>query len=127
MSASGPCEIIQIGDWGPILGHRKCCDNPSIVINSTDFLITSTRDESVEGFGAWYNRKIEYLPSNLGETYPNLVGMQFGHCSIKAITKKNFKFLNKLRQLLLRDNQIGVIADDTFDYIPVVETIHLGE
>lgn len=99
----------------------------STAINSTDFLITSDRDEAVEGFHVWINPHIEHLPSNLGKKFPNLIIMYVSDCSIKEIKKENFKGLIKMRRLQLNDNQIEKIDDDTFGLIPAVEEIHLRE
>lgn len=96
-------------------------------INSTDFSITSDRDETVEGFHESHNRKLEYLPSNLGEKFPNLIILGADHCSVKEIAKENFKGLKKLRKLILNHNKIEKIDDDTIEYIPAVERIQLSK
>lgn len=99
----------------------------STVINSTEFLITSDRDEAIEGFYAEGNEKLDFLPTNLGDKFPNLINLHARNCSIKAISKENFEGLDKLRRLNLAGNQIKKIADDTFDSIPSVENIWLSE
>lgn len=99
----------------------------STVIDSKDFLITSDRDVTVEYFNAEDNMKNEYLPTNIGETFPNLLGLNAHNCSIKEITRENFRGLNKLRTLILANNQIETIEDDTFDFIPAVRGIFLSE
>lgn len=100
---------------------------PSTVIDSTDFLITSARDETVEGFDTSRNKNVEFLPINLGEKFPKLIILSASGCSIKGIAKENFKGLNMLRHLLLIRNQIERVDDDTFEFIPAVERISLGE
>lgn len=99
----------------------------STVIDSTDFLITSARDAVVGGFYAHKNQKLEHLPKNFGEKFPNLIALSARFCSIKQIRKENFKGLNRLRGLWINSNQIEKIDDNTFDYIPAMETINLGE
>lgn len=99
----------------------------STVINSTDFLITSDRDESIDGFGASGNKRFEFLPTNLCDKFPNLLGLQAAGCPIKQISKEIFNGLDKLRYLNLQYNQIETIADDAFNGIPAVEMIWLGE
>lgn len=99
----------------------------STAITSNDFLITTARDDSVEGFYAEDNKKLVYLSTNLGEIFPNLIGVHASNCSIKTISKETFKGLNKLRELQLGSNQIAEIGDDYFDHIPSVEKIVLGE
>lgn len=99
----------------------------STAIDSTDFSITSDRDETVEAFYVRENTKIEFLPTNFGNVFPNLVGLAAFNCSIKEISQENFRGLDKLRVLWLVYNQIEKIYGDTFDGIPAVEQIHLGE
>lgn len=97
----------------------------STAINSTEFLITSEPDESVQRFYASFNEKLEYLPANLGEVFPNLTELHANVCSVKEITKEIFESLSELRELHLNFNQIEAIDNDTFEYIPAVERIHL--
>lgn len=99
----------------------------STAINSTDFRITSERDEDVQRFYASFNDKLEYLPANLGETFPNLTELHANVCAIKEISKENFEGLNQLRELHLNFNQIESIDNDTFEFIPAVERINLCE
>lgn len=99
----------------------------STVINTTDFRITSARDDTVEGFYANKNNKLDHLPTNIGEKFPNLVTLFAAACSIREISKENFEGLNKLRYLTLASNQIERIDDDTFEHIPAVKTIDLSE
>lgn len=96
-------------------------------IDSPDFLITSDRDETVEGFAAWTNKKLEFLPTNLGEKFPNLIVLSAQNSAIKKITKKSFKGLGRLRKLYLHDNQIEAVDDDAFEFVPAVEEINLRE
>lgn len=115
-------------------------------INSTDFLITSDVDDSVGELSSLENRNLEYLPTNhgqeqnrlysilahatnIGEKFPNLLKLIAGYCSIKQVSRDNFKGLSKLQELHLYENQIEKIDDNTFEFIPAVETIwlRLGE
>lgn len=99
----------------------------STVIDSTEFMITSPRDETVGAFYAWENKKLEHLPRNIGDLLPNLLNLHAAKCSIKQISRENFKNLSKLRRLNLDGNQIERIDDDTFEFIPAVERIFLCE
>lgn len=127
-SRGGPCEKIENFDWGfgSIKFSWKTCYLESSAIDSRNFLITSAREETVEGFSVWQNKKVEYLPKNTGEKYPNLIGYDARDCSIKEISKEDFKGLSKLQRLYLNYNQIEKISDDTFDSISGVHEILLG-
>lgn len=99
----------------------------SAVINSADFHITSARDENVGAFYTINNKKLEHLPKNIGEKFPNLTILNVRDCSVKEITKESFKGLDRLQYLWLPGNRIERIDDDTFDYVPAVQSIDLRE
>lgn len=124
-STDGTCETIENFEWG--IESLKTCRMYSTVIDSSDFLITSARDKTVNGFRAFNNKKLEHLPENLGEKFPNLLILFAGYCSIREISKESFRGLGNLRFLDLEKNKIERIDDDTFDFIPAVERIDLGE
>lgn len=125
--ADGPCEKTGFFAWVPPYGSMKTCMLNATVIDSTDFLITSDRDETVKGFYALNNKNLEFLPKNIGEKFPNLLVLQVGGCSVKAISKEHFKGLTMLQGLAISNNQLETIDDDTFDHIPAVVKISLCE
>lgn len=124
-SEGGPCEEVPSRHLYAAKG--AACFMRFIAINSTDFLITSPRNELFVVFFARYNKKLQYLPSNLGEKFPNLLSLFADGCSIEELSKENFKGLNKLNYLELSDNQIETINDDVFEYTPEIKGIDLGE
>lgn len=99
----------------------------STAINSNYFRITSDRDEDVEGFTALNNKKLEYVPCNLGEKFPNILYLRLDKCDIKKLTKDSFKGLSKLLRLFLHHNRIERIDDDTFETNPAIGEIYLRE
>lgn len=101
--------------------------NESTTINSTGFSISSSKDNNVKGFYSYRNDKIEFLPENFAEKFPNLVVIWASRCSIKKVSKKNFRNLRKLRGLDLDKNQIERIESDTFDDLIELEELHLGK
>lgn len=123
----GPCE--EIGDVENWYFNRslKTCYMQSTVIKSTEYIITTVRDLSMEGFDSWRNKRFEHLPINLGERFPNLINLDVQNCSIKVISKRSFKGVSKLRALGLYQNLIEKIDGDTFDYVPALEAIDLRE
>lgn len=118
-----PCEKIEMVDsWTRNHGipMSKTCQMgeasaATTAINSTGFTISSESDESVEGFNSWNNPKIEYLPEEISETFPNLIVLSAGSCSIKSVSKVNFRNLNQLRYVHLYRNEIERIDNDVFD------------
>lgn len=86
-----------------------------------------TRDDSIGGLWLYSNKKIQFLPIRVGEKFPNLMGIFAGDCSINEISRENFKGLNKLKHLILRNNQIEMIARDTFNDLTSIERFDLGK
>lgn len=84
---------------------KTCFMKETTAILSDDFVI-SPADTSVEAINSYNNKKIHFLPVRLGETSPNMVHIYASGCSIKSVSKKNLKNLQKLKFLLLGNNQI---------------------
>lgn len=72
------------------------------------------------------NNKISVLPVRVDETFPVLAAYFAQYCSIKTISKVNFKNLKKLRVLALTNNKIERIDDDTFEDLTSLEQLGLG-
>lgn len=117
------CEKIEMVDsWTRNHGIpvTKTCQmgeasGATTAINSTGFAISSEPDESAEGFNSWNNSKIEYLPEDICDVFPNLIVLSAGSCSIKSVSKDNFRNLNRLRYVHLYRNEIERIDNDVFD------------
>lgn len=97
------------------------------VINDIGFLITSPRNDSIGGLYFLNNKKVEYLPENTAEKFPNLKILHAQGCSIKSVSKQNFKNLKTLRYLTLRDNEIQKIESDTFLDLVALEKLYLSK
>lgn len=94
------------------------------VINSAGCHMT-TSDATVETLFFSHNKKIQYLPEDFSEMFPNLVIIMAQECSIKTVSKQNFHNLTKLRGLSLRGNQIELIERGTFDELVSLEYLSL--
>ena len=97
---------------------EQAVDNPG-------YSISSSKDENVLGLWFDHNRKIFYLPENISDKFPNLVGLSAELCSIKALRRENFKNLHKLKYLWLTQNSLEMIPSNTFDDLVALETLHL--
>lgn len=119
-----PCEKLQdYGWWGG--SYKTCLMQKTTSIFSTGFTIESERDESVEGLECANNKKILFLPENVNEKFPNLVGYDVGSCAIKTVSKNHFKELYMLKELYLGGNQIEKISRDTFEDLISLERVSL--
>lgn len=128
---SGPCEKIEPNEWNYLeSGALKTCyltDKETTVIDSTGFLITSPKDDMVEAITFWGNKKVQFLPDNSGQTFPNMKVFVARDCSIKAISKKNFEKLSELVKLDLDKNQIERIDGDTFEELTALEHLAISK
>jgi Leucine-rich repeat (LRR) protein len=95
-------------------------------IDSVGFMISSPRNDTIKGLIFEHNTKINYLPENTGEKFPNLVGFSAYDAQLKAISKANFQNLIHLEELHLSNNQIQIINSDTFEGLISLEHIFLG-
>jgi hypothetical protein len=122
------CEKIESGGWSYLSPTwiRTCFMKSKTVINSEGFEI-APKDETMKGLWMQNNKKIEFLPENVSDTYPNLVGYNAPKNSITQITPKNFKGLVKLEILYLQYNQIETIPVETFKDLSSMKYLYLGE
>jgi Leucine-rich repeat (LRR) protein len=96
---------------------------------SIDFPNTtiSKRDEKIVRLTFYKNKKIFFLPENVSASFPNLTTYDASECNITEIWKKNFQGLSKLNSLSLNNNQIKMIATDTFVDLTLLALLYLGE
>jgi Leucine rich repeat len=119
------CEVVKTVFWA-LLGNITTCNMLQISINSTGAKI-STYNHFVKGLDFDHNTRIFYLPENVAETFPNLVGYYIYDCAINEISRQHFKGLHKLRELNISYNFIRKIPSDTFKDLLSIELIWLGE
>lgn len=98
----------------------------AIKIRKDDSLITSEPDDSVNGLAFLANKKVHFLPINIAESFPNLLGLSSWGCPIKVISRKHLKNLHKLKLLNLGRNKIEIIKKDTFKDLRSLEWIGLS-
>lgn len=124
-----PCESIKNGQWelSDKVGKKTCVLYDTTAIDSIGYQITSPRDEEVVATDYDSNDKIEYLAENVDEKFPNLKIIFASSCSIKSISKKSFRNLNKLDRLVLYGNQITRIDDETFNDLTSLQFLDLSK
>lgn len=96
-----------------------------ILLDSNENFIESDENSPIAGINFWGNKKIFYLPTNVGTVLSNLIGYSAAKCSVKEISKANFKNMKNLKALWLHDNRIEKIESDTFDDLKSLETLDL--
>lgn len=120
------CERVGISfllrhDW-----VKTCFIDKTTIINSQDLPLNWTVDDKMIGLSFYGNNKISYLPKGAGEKFPNLLSYAATYCSIKGISRENFKGLSKLIYLGLNRNQIEKISSNTFADLGKLEKLELG-
>lgn len=96
-------------------------------IDGAGFTINSELDILVFGLSFWSNKGISFLPVDVYKIFPHLVDMSAAGCSLKSISKENFRGLRELQLLLLYQNEIESFAADTFEDLTSLEELDLGE
>lgn len=125
IQAQVSCESLgSTNYWREFKPAKTCKMDRTTLINSAGYHMT-TRDATVENFYFSHNKKIHYLPEDFSEMFPHLIVIMAQECSIKTISKQNFRNLTMLRGLSLRGNQIELIERGTFDEVVSLEYLSL--
>lgn len=109
-SSNGHCEILTTG-----------IDSMGVSVS------ISAKSNETKWLSMWNNKKIFYLPTDLDQTFSNLIQIVAADCSIKSIHKENFKNLKNLKYLWLDGNRLEEVAINTFDDLESLEDLHLSE
>jgi len=72
------------------------------------------------------NKNTEYLPANIGETFPNLIALRLKDGRLKELHKDDLMSMPKLKYLNLDNNDVEVLDDDVFEYNPQLELLWLS-
>jgi Leucine-rich repeat (LRR) protein len=113
-------------DWHYVGQPLKTCNVHSQAIDNVDYTIASSVDSTVKGFDINNNPKVEFLPANLSEKFPNLIATQLRNCSIKSIDEHHLEDLHKLIVLNLGWNKIERIDSGAFKDNVKLEKLQLG-
>lgn len=120
------CESVTFKDHGYGPGALKTCFMTiSTSIDTPGFTIASPRDETIEGLFFGRNKKIQFLPEKVAETFPNLLFYSAYNCSLSEVSKKHFQNLGKLMILSISANEIERISSDTFDDLTSLEELYM--
>ncbi|CRK93245.1 CLUMA_CG006788, isoform A [Clunio marinus] len=112
------CDDIEVNCTCSLNEHNKICSLGYGIYNQSD-------DYIVLEFN--FNRKIFFLPENIGKNFPKLEEYRAFYGSIKTLTQSNFKDMKNLKQLLLNGNKIERIDSNLFDELSSLETLGLDE
>lgn len=115
------CEKIEI-----VGKARTCFMTNRTAIRTTSVSFYTGLDDSVNAISFSFNQKIDFLPIQVEQKFPNLIEYRAAKCALRRVTKANFEFLNKLEALRLSGNRIERIASDTFEGLFKLKLINIG-
>lgn len=124
------CEAISTAVQGNdivTIPGEFCLLNGITVIDKRGETFYPMPDQQAIGLLFENNKKIEYLPVKVHRAFPNLADYRAEECSIREISRKNFEKLDKLRIVMLGNNQIEKVPSDTFAELPLLLYLGLRE
>lgn len=98
----------------------------NLTINTKNFTISTDKGVKVKGFSARKNTRIEYLPINIYELFPNLIAFKAINCSVKSLSIENFRNLLALELLALDNNEIEGLPPGVFRDLGSLEILNLS-
>lgn len=72
------------------------------------------------------NKYITALPENLNKVFSNLMTYDASGCGVRSLSKKNFEKMNKMETVLLNNNEIETVEDNTFEDCPQLKQVSMG-
>lgn len=109
---------------------KICYMEKMTAISSNSFTISATKDNRMEVLSFQKTRKFSIFLSGFKKIFHSrrfsLLTTAY-HCSIKVISKDNFRSLNHLKSLLLGGNHIEKIKSSTLEDLTSLEFLDLGE
>lgn len=99
----------------------------TVAISSIGLTIGTARNESVGAIEFSGNKRLQFLPENPANNFPNLEIYQASGCAIERIHRNNFRNLSKLRVLWLTSNPLEKISSDTFKDLISLESLVLSK
>lgn len=121
------CENVQVELWSSPIGNTKACNmKKTTSINERNIKISNS-DGSVGGLTFGGNKKITFMPIEVAQSFPKLLGYSTYDCSVKEVSQENLKGLRKLKKLWLGENQIEKIPSNTLEDLVELEFLQLCE
>lgn len=109
----------------------KSCFIQETRINTTHFVIAlpdnQTQDHEMTTMRYDGNRDATYLPQKIYYQFPNLLEIYAYSCSLKIVSRDNFRNLRNLTMLDLHDNLIALISFDTFEDLISLKVLELSK
>lgn len=95
------------------------------IIDGEEYVIASPTISAIDRFELKNNKEVKYLPSHIGEKFPNLKEFDVRNCSLTVIRNKYFKKMRNLQYLILNHNNIATVESDAFKDLVSVKRLEL--
>ena len=122
------CTVVS-NSWKHLIKDTKkdllTCRVYDQKIDGEGFSIIGDPNQIIQGIYIPQNQ-IKFLPENIVESFPALIGYLINNCSIKTVKGKHFKGLNKLETLFLERNEIETIDGDSFKDLTKLDFLNLA-
>lgn len=125
LSSKVSCEKVESLNWNYVGAQKTCYMDRVTKIDSPNFAIQDSQDDTIGGLRFYMNAKISFLPIKVFKSFPNIVIYNAEGCSIASTSHDNFEKLGKLKVLLLNDNEIEKLDAYIFDELVSLEWLVL--
>lgn len=119
------CELKNIGEEA-----STCVVSEEAVIDEPGYELTfdgSSIDPSqIKTFIIKNNKKIKYLPENIGEVFPNLETLTVSETSIDELPKSIFKDMPNVKDVDFSQNDIKILKGNSFMGLDSVKKLNLS-
>jgi Leucine-rich repeat (LRR) protein len=99
--------------------------NTTTSISTPSTMISSQEDRKTKLLTFNGNRKIQFLPIKIYQTFPDLKEIDANECSVREISVENFRHLKQLMKLTLRGNDLEKIPRNSFEDLFSLEVLDL--
>lgn len=95
------------------------------VIDGEEYVIASPTNSAIDRFELKNNKDVKYLPSYIGEKFPNLKELYAERCGLTIVRDHYFKNMKNLQLLYLNGNKITSIESNAFRDLTSVEKLFM--
>lgn len=121
------CEVQNVFDKGEGKEISECKFDETIAISEPSATLSNAVDENVKRLLMVDNKNVEYLPQNIGVSFPNLELFDTANCSIKSVTKQNFIGLTALDSMYIHSNKLQSLDENVFSDLVNLRVLYLGD
>lgn len=118
--------VIKDTRWNVIDKTLKTCAIENLTIATENVFIDSPTDLKIEGLSIQIKREVEFLPKNISESFPRLIGVSVTYCGLKSVHENSFKGLKYLKYLRLDENYIKTIESGAFRDLTKLKQLSLN-